>query len=92
MSDINAALAKLAEGLNELAAAIAKALQQFAKEANNRFADFAEAINEYLEKAKQQQQKEPMRAKRPDYKQHIKAASKPPFIKQIRKSTGKRGI
>lgn len=92
MSDINAALQKIAEGLNEFFAALADFAAEFVKQANNRIEEFAEVINEYIKKSRQQPQNEPMRAKRPDYKQHVKAATKPPFIRQIRKSTGKRGI
>lgn len=92
MSDINAAIAKIAEGINEFITALAEAAAELAKQANNCFEEFAEVINEYIKKSRQQPQNEPMRAKRPDYKQHIKAATKPPYIRQIRKSTGKRGI
>ena len=92
MSDINAAIQKIAEGLQEFFEAIKEAAEAFLKQDDNSIENVAAVFKELYEKGEQEEQKEPLRAKRPDYKQHIKAATKPPYIKQIRKNTGKRGI
>lgn len=86
MSDINAAIAKLSENLKERAAALAKALEELGGEICSIFEEIGEALNEFYKKRAQEDKKEPMRAKRPDYKQHIKATTKPPYIKQIKKA------
>lgn len=86
MSDINAAIQKVAEVAKEVVTEIVKYLEDLGKEITSIFEDIAEAINEAYKKYAQEEQKEPLRAKRPDYKQHIKAATKPPYIKQIRKA------
>ena len=86
MNDINAAIEKIAEGLHEFYEAIKEAAEAFLKQVDNSIENVAAVFKELYEKGEQEKQKEPMRAKRPDYKQHIKAVTKPPYIKQIRKA------
>lgn len=68
MSDINAAIEKIAERLKKVAAALAKALEELVRKINNAFKELGEAINEAC------------------YKLHLKATTKPPYIKQIKKA------
>ena len=92
MSNINEALKKISEGISELFEVLTKVFQNMAEVVTENFEKIAKVTVSAASTQESQKPKERMRAKRPDYKQHQKAQTKPIYRKQIRKSTGKRGV